>query len=98
MLVCLAVTIVPGNRADAADGLLKPYKEKLFRYRKPIESKDGGMFLRIPYEPLRDINKRDEIPVRKVKSYYVSSKPNATKKTSSSMPMVAILLILPWAN
>lgn len=80
MLVCLAVTIVPGNGADAADGFLKPYKEKLFRYRKPIESKDGGLFLRIPYEPLRDINKRDEVPVRKVKSFYVSSKPKRHQK------------------
>lgn len=53
----------------------KPYKEREFRYRKPLEVKDGGDFLRVPYDVRRDINKRDEIPVRKVKSYFVSKRP-----------------------
>lgn len=71
------------NAAMAANEVLKPYKERDFRYRKPIESQDGGMFLRLPYDPLRDINKRDEVPVRKVKSYYVSSKPKRHQKDLS---------------
>ncbi|MEM9279189.1 MAG: alpha/beta hydrolase [Pseudomonadota bacterium] len=54
---------------------LKPFKERLFKYRKPIEIKDNGDFLRLPYDPKRDINKRDELPVRKVHGKYVSSKP-----------------------
>jgi predicted esterase len=54
---------------------LKPYKDKIFKNRKPIEVQDNGDFQLLPYDPLRDINKRDEIPVRKVKGFYVSSKP-----------------------
>ena len=54
---------------------LKPHKDRLFQNRKPIESKDNGDFLRLPYDPKRDINKRDEQPVRKVHGKYVSSKP-----------------------
>ncbi|MGI9351292.1 MAG: alpha/beta hydrolase family protein [Rhizobiaceae bacterium] len=54
---------------------LKPYKERLFKYRKPLETHDNGDFLRLPYDPKRDINKRDEQPVRKVHGKYVSSKP-----------------------
>lgn len=54
---------------------IAPYKERLFKYRKPIEIQDNGDFLRLPYDPLRDINKRDELPVRKVHGKYVSSKP-----------------------
>ncbi len=62
--------------AVAANGFeLKPHKDRLFKYREPLEIRDNGDFLRLPYDPLKDINKRDEIPVRKVKGYYVSSKP-----------------------
>ena len=62
---------------------LKPHKDKLFKYRKPIELKDNGGFIRAPYEPLRDINGRDEIPVRMVKSYYTSSRPIRHQKDLS---------------
>ena len=54
---------------------IKPYKDKIFKYRKLIESHDGGGYVRAPYEPLRDINARDEVPVRKVKTYYTSRAP-----------------------
>ncbi len=54
---------------------LKAYKERLFKYRKPIEVQDNGEFLILPYDPKRDINKRDEQPVRKVHGKYVSSRP-----------------------
>lgn len=54
---------------------IPPYKERLFKYRKPLEIQDNGDFLRLPYDPKRDINQRDEQPVRKVKGKYVSSKP-----------------------
>jgi hypothetical protein len=56
-------------------GLLAPFKERGFAYRTPLEVSDGGRFMRIPYEELVDINRRDEIPVRKVKSWYVSRLP-----------------------
>lgn len=54
---------------------IKPHKDRLFKNRKPIEIKDNGDFLRLPYDPKLDINKRDAQPVRKVHGKYVSSKP-----------------------
>ena len=69
----LAWVCCPVSNVSALE--LKPHKERLFKYRKPLEVKDGGDFLRLPYDPKRDINKRDEQPVRKVKGKYVSSKP-----------------------
>ena len=62
---------------------LRPYKDRIFKNRTPIEVKDNGDFLLLPYDPLRDINKRDELPVRKVKGYYVSSKPKRHQKDLS---------------
>lgn len=64
-------------QAANAEGLLKPFKDHLFAYRKLIESHDNGAYIRAPYNPLRDINERDEIPVRKVKTYYTSIRPRS---------------------
>jgi hypothetical protein len=61
------------------DGILAPFKESLFRYRKPLEVADGGRYLKVPYDEIRDINKRDEIPVRKVLSAYVRKLPRGTE-------------------
>lgn len=62
---------------------LKPYKERMFKYRTPLEIKDNGDFLVLPYDPRKDINGRDEQPVRKVKGKYVSSKPKRHQKDTS---------------
>jgi pimeloyl-ACP methyl ester carboxylesterase len=62
---------------------LKPHKDRLFKNRKPIEVKDNGDFLLLPYDPKRDINKRDEFPVRKVHGKYVSSKPTRAQIDTS---------------
>ena len=73
MIGFLLVWSIPASISHAIE--LKPYKDRIFKYRKPIEVLDGGDFLRLPYDVLRDINKRDELPVRKVRGFYVSSKP-----------------------
>ncbi|WP_310618848.1 alpha/beta fold hydrolase [Flexibacterium corallicola] len=53
---------------------LAPYKDGLFSYPKVLEQNTDGSFLRIDYQELRDINERDAIPVKKVRSEYLSSK------------------------
>lgn len=60
-------------------GLLAPFKERAFEYRKPLEISDGGRYMRVPYDELVDINKRDEIPVRKVRSWYVRRLPKGAE-------------------
>ncbi len=72
----LSAAILFSGFAEATQAFeLQPFKDKLFGYRKSLEILDGGDFRRVPYNALRDINKRDKIPVRKVKGYYTSSKP-----------------------
>lgn len=56
-------------------GPLAPFKEAQFRYRKPLDISDGGRFLKVPYDELKDVNARDVIPVRKVRSWYVQPLP-----------------------
>lgn len=76
VLAVFAVGMLMGGETRVSHALeLKPFKERLFKYRKPIETKDNGDFLRLPYDPKKDINQRDSMPVRKVKGKYVSSVP-----------------------
>ena len=49
---------------------LKPFKDSLFGYRAAISSRDNGEYLVVPYDEKLDINRRDEMPVRKVKPQY----------------------------
>ena len=51
---------------------LKPFKDDLFAYPATLSSADGGDYRVIDYHELRDINARDEVPERRVKSAYVS--------------------------
>jgi len=81
LLVLISVAI--GLMLPAHAFELKPYKNKIFKYRTPLEVQDNGDFMMLPYDPLKDINKRDEIPVRKVKGYFVSSKPKRHQKDTS---------------
>ncbi|MCB1462045.1 MAG: alpha/beta hydrolase [Nitratireductor sp.] len=60
-------------------GLLAPFKEQAFRYRKPLEVSDGGRFMLAPYDELVDINKRDVQPVRKVRSWWVLKLPKGAE-------------------
>ncbi|MFA7413758.1 MAG: alpha/beta hydrolase [Rhizobium sp.] len=63
----LVLAGVSGAQAEA----LKPYKDDLFSRQTVLESRDGGDFKVVDYQELRDINGRDQIPERRVKSNYV---------------------------
>jgi dienelactone hydrolase len=60
-----------GTVSAAAD-LLQPYKDRLFSYPAVLATSDGGARRVVDYRELRDINDRDEIPERRVRSDYVS--------------------------
>lgn len=51
---------------------LKPFKDDLFSYQNILETADNGDYLVAGYDEMRDINGRDQIPERRVKSAYVS--------------------------
>lgn len=67
--------VVPAGSAE----LLSPFKDDLFAYPGILSSADGGDYLVIDYREARDINGRDEIPERRVKSEYVSLAPLSTQ-------------------
>lgn len=68
----LLALVAFAHAAVAADDVLKPYKNGLFSEQTVLESRDGGAFEVIDYQEMRDINGRDQIPERRVKSSYVS--------------------------
>ena len=54
---------------------LAPFKDRLFSYPAVLESRDGGRFIAVDYREMRDINRRDAVPERRVKRRYVDLKP-----------------------
>jgi len=77
--VVKASTEPAGTWNGPQSGLLAPFKEQAFRYRKPLEVSDGGRYMRVPYDELKDINARDEVPVRKVKTWWVRKLPKGAE-------------------
>jgi hypothetical protein len=49
------------------------FKDDLFAYPGILEEADDGAFLKIDYDKMRDIHKRDDDPERRVKGKYVST-------------------------
>ena len=72
LALVLAVACVAPARAEE----LKPYKDGLFAYPRVLQSGDGGAYRVVDYQELRDINQRDDVPERRVKSSYVSLRAN----------------------
>ena len=72
IVAVLTVLVTFAPQTAAADSALKPYKNALFSEQTVIESRDGGALKVIDYQEMRDINGRDQIPERRVKSAYVS--------------------------
>jgi pimeloyl-ACP methyl ester carboxylesterase len=64
----LAMSLV--LQAEAAD--LAPFKDQLFAYPGILSQADGGAYAVVDYREARDIDARDEVPERRVKSDYVS--------------------------
>ncbi|WP_411035423.1 alpha/beta hydrolase [Shinella sp. BYT-45] len=69
---------------DAAALTLQPWKDELFGYGAVVETSDGGALRVVDYQELRDINARDKVPERRVKSAYVST---AVKKAQRNVTL-----------
>ena len=66
-LACLALT-----SPSLAQGAVPEHKDRLFAYPQVIAQSDGGAHVTYAYDKMRDINGRDEVPERRVRSRYVS--------------------------
>lgn len=64
---CIGLAIA----GSAAAASIPPFKDDLFGYPEPVASLDGGRRLDVPYDEARDIDRRDEVPERRVKRQYV---------------------------
>jgi len=51
---------------------LAPFKDELFAYPAILSQADGGDYKVVDYQEIRDVNGRDRIPEKQVKSDYVS--------------------------
>ena len=68
-----AVALIGILTASPAHALtLSSQKDNLFAYPGIVSTEDGGAFAVVDYQEQRDINKRDEVPERRVKAKYVS--------------------------
>ncbi len=52
---------------------LKPYKDDLFAYPATLSSDTNGAYTVLDYHELRDINQRDEVPEKRVRSQYTDT-------------------------
>lgn len=66
---------------DAVAVTLQSWKDELFAYGTVVETTDDGALKVVDYQEMRDINGRDQVPERRVKSTYVST---AVKKAQQN--------------
>ena len=64
LALCLSTPI-------AGAELLRPFKDQLFAYPATLAEADGGRHLTVDYRSARDINARDQVPERRVRSRYI---------------------------
>ncbi|GAA0777388.1 alpha/beta hydrolase [Roseibium denhamense] len=71
----MAAMVAPPALAQS----LKPYKDRLFQYKKVHETLYGGDFLVVEYSKQRDLRDRDEVDERRVFGNYVSYRPKRSR-------------------
>jgi dienelactone hydrolase len=77
ILAVLALAFL-GGPASALQ--LEPYKDDLFAYPGILKISDGGDYVVVDYNEMRDINGRDQVPERRVKQDYISLQPKRSQK------------------
>jgi dienelactone hydrolase len=68
-----ALLLVLSLTSQANAQALKPFKDELFAYPRILSSEASGAYLVVDYSEARDIDKRDQVPERRVKGNYVST-------------------------
>ena len=87
MIRAIAFLLLLTTLAYAQTVQLASYKDRMFALPRVIEERDGGAFRRVDYREGRDVNGRDEVAGRKVRSRYVSLRPRRTQENRTlAMP------------
>lgn len=71
--LALAAVLCAFTAGNAAALTLEPWKDELFSYGEIVETADGGALRVVDYQEMRDINARDQVPERRVRTAYVST-------------------------
>ena len=71
LLLTLLLVLPLASQAGAQ--ALKPFKDELFAYPGILSSEAGGAYIVVDYSEARDIDRRDQIPERRVRGKYVST-------------------------
>ena len=69
----LALLLVLPLASQAGAQALKPFKDELFAYPGILSSEAGGAYIVVDYSEARDIDRRDQVPERRVRGAYVST-------------------------
>ena len=69
----LLMSLLIASAGDAGAQGLKPFKDELFAYPGILSSEAGGAYVVVDYNEARDIDKRDQVPERRVRGTYVST-------------------------
>lgn len=68
-----ALSLLAGFSAVPASALeLAPFKDELFGYPAVLSRADGDRFRTVDYSEARDIDRRDEVPERRVRANYLA--------------------------
>ena len=69
----LTLLLVLPLASTAGAQALKPFKDELFAYPGILSSEAGDAYIVVDYSEARDIDKRDQVPERRVRGKYVST-------------------------
>ncbi|WP_417433781.1 alpha/beta hydrolase [Hoeflea sp.] len=67
VLTTLVTSFVPAHALE-----LRGHKDRLFAYPGILSASEGGAFMVVEYDKMRDIHRRDVEPERRVRSNYIS--------------------------
>ncbi len=92
IVLLLAVCAVANAATTFASSILLPsHKDRQFAYRASLNEQDQGGFRTIAYSEERDIDQRDEVPERRVKSSFVDrTGQRATRELQLQTPVGTI--------
>lgn len=79
-ILAVALAIVVPSSASAEGFRLAPYKDEHFAYPVVVGTKYGGDFVMVEFDEERDINGRDEIPLKKAWDKMVNLEVNQYKQ------------------
>lgn len=82
MITCVLMLVAPTLTVSARAWVtLAPYKDKLFSYGRILDRNGDGSFIVVDYQEMRDVNRRDSVPVMRVRRAFVDTSVRSEEST-----------------